>query len=240
MYRFVRTVNIDGHLLEIDETGHYFKDASTGKAYPIYVNNHRNSRETIQIGRRMFYTSRIIAKAYPEICGVWFDGCEVHHIDRNKSNNTPYNLMVISKEDHQKEHNDELIELTQKINSKPVHQYTLNGEYVATFPSSIAASDYLFPNDEKVKWHRSSIRNCLCGRAKSAFGYMWIHSDNPPLFIDPIKPNKCHLKRVSNGEKIFNSVKEAAEYYDVGMTAISNCLNGRSSMSCGFKWWYLD
>lgn len=44
---------------------------------------------------------RLIAKAFPEICGEWFDGCEVDHLDTNRENNSAFNLRVCtSKENH--------------------------------------------------------------------------------------------------------------------------------------------
>ena len=37
---------------------------------------------------------RLVAMAFPEICGEWFDGCQVDHIDTNPSNNIATNLNV--------------------------------------------------------------------------------------------------------------------------------------------------
>ena len=48
----------------------------------------------------------IIAKAFPEICGKWFKGCQVHHIDFNPQNNDPNNLIVLTKKEHLKIHAD--------------------------------------------------------------------------------------------------------------------------------------
>lgn len=42
----------------------------------------------------------LVAKAFPKICGEWFEGCIVHHKDRDKTNNRADNLIVLSKEEH--------------------------------------------------------------------------------------------------------------------------------------------
>ena len=54
----------------------------------------------------------IVAKAYPEICGEWFEGCHVHHVDHNNLNNDPHNLIILTPEDHKKYHSES--EITQK------------------------------------------------------------------------------------------------------------------------------
>ena len=38
------------------------------------------------------YIHRLVAFAFPEICGEWFEGAEVNHLDENPLNNTPANL----------------------------------------------------------------------------------------------------------------------------------------------------
>lgn len=42
-------------------------------------------------GERIYIT---IAKLFPDICGEWFDGCEVDHIDTDRFNNRADNLRV--------------------------------------------------------------------------------------------------------------------------------------------------
>lgn len=37
---------------------------------------------------------RLVAMTFPEICGEWFEGCEVDHKDTNKLNNNAFNLRV--------------------------------------------------------------------------------------------------------------------------------------------------
>lgn len=41
-----------------------------------------------------------IAKQNPNICGDWFEGCEVHHIDGNTLNDDPNNLICIDSITH--------------------------------------------------------------------------------------------------------------------------------------------
>lgn len=49
------------------------------------------SKDKIQ---KFYNVHRLVAMAFPEICGEWFDGCQVDHIDTNPSNNIATNLKV--------------------------------------------------------------------------------------------------------------------------------------------------
>lgn len=73
-----RTVNRNGHdwhvperIISIDTCRKYDKVELAGKKYLLH---------------------RIIAMTFPEICGEWFDGCQVNHKDENKKNNVAFNL----------------------------------------------------------------------------------------------------------------------------------------------------
>lgn len=59
---------------------------------------------TVPIGSKYIMAHKIIARNYPEICGEWFEGAVVHHINGIKSDNRPQNLLVMSKKEHNKWH----------------------------------------------------------------------------------------------------------------------------------------
>lgn len=42
----------------------------------------------------------VVAKANPDICGEWFEGCVVHHLNGNKQDNRPENLRVVTTTEH--------------------------------------------------------------------------------------------------------------------------------------------
>ena len=64
---------------------------------------------------KIYLLHRIVAKAFPDICGKWFEGCEVHHLDKNPLNNRADNLKVCTKEEHYAYHHDDRVEAGKKL-----------------------------------------------------------------------------------------------------------------------------
>lgn len=53
--------------------------------------------ETVTLGHSDYkYVHRIVAFAFPEICGEWFEGAEIDHIDGDTHNNKPQNLRWVT------------------------------------------------------------------------------------------------------------------------------------------------
>ena len=63
-----------------------------------HVNQYRDNRVTVCLCKdgkpRQRFISVLVAKAFPEICGEWFEGAEVDHKDTDTQNNTAENLRV--------------------------------------------------------------------------------------------------------------------------------------------------
>lgn len=132
----------------------------------------------------------LVAKAFPEICGEWFEGCQVHHKDFDKLNNVPENLIVLTPSEHSalhyktqpdsfKKSTEKRIKaiskaLTGRISWKrhiPVLQYTLDGEFVKRWECLM----WIDGINEKTgkKWDISNICSCCKGQIKTAYGYIW-------------------------------------------------------------------
>lgn len=67
-------------------------------------NGYRVVRLSIDDEVETHLVSRLVAKAFPEICGKWFEGCEVHHKDGDPFNNIAQNLQVVTRKEHQDIH----------------------------------------------------------------------------------------------------------------------------------------
>lgn len=76
----------------------YIRKQSVGSGGHLYVSVTKKGKT------KTYAVHRLVAKAFPEICGEWFEECEVHHIDGNPSNNTAKNLVCLTKEEHIRMH----------------------------------------------------------------------------------------------------------------------------------------
>ena len=232
----LREIEIDGVFILVGNTGDEFYNAKTYKKYKIYSNKKRKNRKTIQTEEKSFYCNRLVAKAFPEICGEWFDGCEVHHVNENPEDDRAENLRVINKIEHQEIHKNFMGEWAKDNLSITTYQYNLDGSYVSSYSNSIEAS-------EKTGISSSAIRNCLVGISNSAGGFIWkqTYSDT----IEPLKEKKkCKTPIIQyslSGELIreWEGVKDASTYFGKPKSsAIGNCLIGRSKTAFGYKWKY--
>ena len=136
-----------------------------------------------KIKQRLYHI--LVAKAFPEICGEWFEGCEVHHKDFNKQNNIPENLIVLSSNDHRKIHYSNLPNAFRKSSTerseaiskalkgkkypekyKPILQLSKNGTPIKRWES-------LQSIREELGYSCGNICMCCQGKAKQAYGFLW-------------------------------------------------------------------
>ena len=133
----------------------FLKLASNGKGYLI-VNLWKDGQS------KWYKVHRLVAMAYipnPENLP------EINHKDENKSNNCLQNLEWC---DHKYNINYGTC-ITKGSNSRkiPILQYDLDGNFVREWPSATDVGREV----------RCNIKECLRGRSKSAYGYIWKYKD---------------------------------------------------------------
>lgn len=109
----------------------------------------------------------LVAKAFPEICGEWYKGCQINHLDEDKSNNSAYNLCVVSPSQNclWGTRSERKTKAGSGI-KKEVYQYSTTGEFIKVWDSQSTASKELGIN-------QTNISRCIKGVYKQAGGYKW-------------------------------------------------------------------
>lgn len=110
------------------------------------------------------FVHKLVALAFPELCGEWFEGAEISHLDENPSNNNANNLKWVT---HTINNNwgSRTEKAMQKIR-KPVWQMSLDGQLIERYNSATeAASSNGFLSE--------NISNVCNGKGKTAFGFKW-------------------------------------------------------------------
>ena len=110
---------------------------------------------------RLFYIHRLVAKAFiPNPDGK----LEVNHKDENKTNNCVDNLEWMTRQENNNYGTRN--ERVSKSLSKSVFQYSLDGEFIRKWPSTIQI-------ERDLGFSIGNISQCCNGKLKSAYGYIW-------------------------------------------------------------------
>lgn len=116
---------------------------------------------------------RLVAKAFPEICGMWFDGCEVDHLDTNTFNNTAANLRVCTAKEN---HNNPLtIEHRSKLmKNKPKEFWIIQNAHKKVKVRCIDSNEVFDSIKEAALYfdikHSETITRCCKGKLKTTKG----------------------------------------------------------------------
>lgn len=110
----------------------------------------------------------ISVAVYESFVGETPKGYDVHHINHNRQDNRVENLCLIKSNIHKSIHAKENY-CNNKNNldqSKPILQFTKDGQFVAEYQSAIEA-------ERQTNTDHSNILKCCNGKRKTANGFIW-------------------------------------------------------------------
>lgn len=116
------------------------------------------------------FVHHLVAIAFPEICGDYFEGAQINHKDENGLNNVVTNLEWCSA----KYNNNYGTRLKRALEAKkkngkrnkPVDQYDMDGNFIKRWASGTIAA-------EEMGLKQSSICRCCLGQRNNYKGFIW-------------------------------------------------------------------
>ena len=116
-----------------------------------------------------------------------------------------------------------------------VNQYSLEGEFIASYGSANQASALLNIDH----W---SICACCRGEYKQAGGYQWAYTNNPKE-IKPVQVRTDFTvlqidKQTDEVIQEFSSISEASKITNIASSTICNVCKGKGKTAGGYKWKY--
>lgn len=117
----------------------------------------------------MFKVHRLVAFAFPEICGEYFEGAEVNHLDEDPTNNAATNLRWVTKQENINwgTRNERIVntrKTNHDYNEKPVLQYDMEGNFI---------KEYRSIEEAKRITGAQHISYVCKGKAQTSGGYKW-------------------------------------------------------------------
>lgn len=209
------------------------------------LSEHTNRYVYVSIYGKPEPKHRVIARAFPEICGEWFVGAEVHHKDFNPFNNHPSNLLVLSKAEHQKIHSES--EITRSKHSQ--------------YQKGRKMSEEARENMRKAQLGRKATETT---KKKMSESHKQRYIDNPDL-KNRSEEYKKKISKTLTGKYVgFDSIKgKIVEQYSLDLELLNTygsiqdasrqngwndtirrsicaCCNGKQKTAYGFIWKYKE
>ena len=221
-------------------------DSSTTTVQPImqyYYGEPVNFFESLNAAGEALGVTAVAVNQYTK-GDKTFKGYSFKKLPKIKKYDIPSEMYDISDANHlnikqliSNQHREKTISRN-KANVRPINQYTLNGEYIKTYPS-IAEARKEYPSLTSTTINGN-------GRSKSASGYMWRYDKEDHSDIDPIETNKKFRKVVqidpSTDEILskFESLADAERRTGISTKQIYKACQGLHKTSGGYKWRYDD
>ena len=179
---------------------------------------------------------------------------EIYYIQKYDSYYNGYNSTLGGEGGYGKICSEELkLKLSNKF-SKKVVQYDLGGNFIKIWKSAKEV-------EETLNIKRDNIQSCCIGKNKQASGFIWKYLENISSIEDVVKGfsiekqkkinNMCPSIYYKNGHvykrilqynilgnfiKEWDSIKDAATFYNAKPNSLSQCCNGDSKTCAGFIW----
>ena len=129
---------------------------------------------------KLFFVHRLVAWAFPEICGEWFEGAIVNHKNETTSDNRAENLEVcdcVYNNNYGNRNAAISRKMTNGKNSIPIIQLSMDGRFLKRWPSAMEVQ-------REMNYYQSGISKCCNKQLSTAYGFKWMYEKDYLQAID--------------------------------------------------------
>lgn len=176
--------------------------------------------------KKSHYLHRIVAETFipnPQNLPV------INHKDENKLNNHVSNLEWCT----QKENINYGSSIKRRIENQSyrVSQYSLSGDFIASYSSAHEIED-------KLGYNYQSIQNCCRHEYNQSYGYIWRYFDDPAIKPKTNHPTARSVAAYADNNKlvkVYDCIADAAKEHKINRNTLSRCCKNETFYK-GFYW----
>lgn len=194
--------NIEGFNYQVSNIGNVLSLSyrRTGKPHPLTKCLDKDGYERVLLvnkkERKGFGVHTLVVKAFPEICGEWFEGCQIDHINTIKTDNRAVNLRVCSCKENAnnpitlvnhrkastgvKPSEETKLKISKSLTGRKLNEETklnikvgLRKSLGKAVTNGIKVFNSIGEAEEETGIYANNIVECCKGRRKTAGGYRW-------------------------------------------------------------------
>lgn len=158
-------------LYQVNNLGR-IKNTKTGRLLKRRLND--RGYDKVNLKGKQYSVARLVALTFQDICGEWFEGAQVDHINTIRDDNRPENLRwVCFKDQFQNELTKKHMKgrvLNHPSTSRWVIKLSKNNEILHFYPSVMEA-------ERETGIAASSISRCCNGIRHTAGEYVWKYAE---------------------------------------------------------------
>lgn len=226
---FFRSVNINGVNKTVSSLGRIYSDRYKRLRYG---STHPYKYMTVKINGKTCKVSRVIGLAFVErplhLINIPYEELKINHKNGDKENNIFTNLEWTTHTENVRHS----VEQLHRTGMRAVVQYDLNGNFIAKYLNSVAATKTINKAHGEI-----SIRDCCRGLQMTAYKYIWKY-DGDELKELPNNRSYRVLQYTTNGEFVreYITAAEASRNTGVNANGIGKCCNFKISYAGNFIW----
>lgn len=200
-------------------------DVRPGRVLKPHSNKYRRGELSVALckeGRPLQQKiHRLVAFAFPEICGEWFEGAEVDHINGDPMDDRAENLRFV---DH----------LTNVNNPMTKGKYTMTEEHRETIRNRMRENNPAFHYTEE--W-RQKIGEASKGRKHSEDSKRKMSEATMGRYLGGKSPRAISIKRFNEvTEVIYDAYRTAERETGISRSVIRGKINDGKKDKEGYKW----